>query len=261
MRSTRRDSSVGSASNHDPSTTVTRPAAAPSVLASARRFALATSRASVDASVAQTSTGWPVRGPSTANDKAIAPDPVPRSTQMSGSAASPRSAAIRSSAPSATSTTCSVSGRGMSTRRSTPSSRLRNCQVPRTYCSGSPFARRAARVRASAAAASGSPVCDSACSTIQVASGPLPTTTATSAISPDRPGGFAIAVVRPGPLTTQASAVVQLPVALVGHERLGQFIEVPHQDAIQLVQGELDAVIGDAVLLEVVGADLFGAAP
>ena len=54
------------------------------------------------------------------------PPPVPR-----------RPARCRASR-SATSTTCSVSGRGMSTRGSTSRSRERNGQWPKTYCSGSP---------------------------------------------------------------------------------------------------------------------------
>ena len=53
--------------------------------------------------------------------------------------------AARLDAPSssrATSTTCSVSGRGSRTRRSTRTSRVRNDHVPSTYCSGSPASRR-----------------------------------------------------------------------------------------------------------------------
>ena len=61
----------------------------------------------------------------------MAPEPVPASTMM-GAAAS------RRTSPSATSTTCSVSGRGMSTRPSTRRSSDRKAQWPRTYCKGSP---------------------------------------------------------------------------------------------------------------------------
>ncbi len=152
----------GRASNHEPSASVTRAAAAPSTAASTARFDRATSRASGEASVAQTSrpaspplaprrpgTGrWhpsPSRGPRTPDGL---PSPVPPVD---------RARATRPSSASATSTTCSVSGRGMSTRRSTASSRVRNGQVPSTYWSGSPAARR------SASASAASP----ACSTIQ----------------------------------------------------------------------------------------------
>ena len=58
----------------------------------------------------------------------------------------PRSAiaaASRLISASATSTTCSVSGLGISTRRSTNRSKGRNAQRPSTYCNGSPARRRA----------------------------------------------------------------------------------------------------------------------
>ncbi len=48
-----------------------------------------------------------------------------------------------SSRARATSTTCSVSGRGIRTRRSTRRSSRRKLQCPSTYCSGSPVRRRA----------------------------------------------------------------------------------------------------------------------
>ena len=47
------------------------------------------------------------------------------------------------------STTCSVSGRGISTRRSTSRSRVRKPQRPSTYCSGSPADRRSSMRRRS----------------------------------------------------------------------------------------------------------------
>ena len=61
-------------------------------------------------------------------------------------------------------------------------------------------------------------------------------------------------------LSGHGSTLVQLAVALVGHEGVGQLVEVAHQDAVELVQGELDPVIGDPVLLVVVGPDLLRSA-
>ena len=78
------------------------------------------------------------RGPSSvASDSPIAPLPVPRSAQRDRARQRDEPAAIAASA------TSSVSGRGISTRRSTIRSRWRNDQWPSTYCSGSPRASRA----------------------------------------------------------------------------------------------------------------------
>ena len=80
-----------------------------------------------------------------ASDRAMAPDPVPRSTITSGIRRSGGQARGPTSA-----TSCSVSGRGISTRRSTSRSSRRKAQCPSTYWSGSPRAagppwRRAGR--------------------------------------------------------------------------------------------------------------------
>ena len=70
----------------------------------------------------------------------VAPDPVPRSTAVRGPAPDSRR---RSSSASAAPATVSVSGRGMSTRRSTSRSSERKPHTPSTYCRGSPASRRA----------------------------------------------------------------------------------------------------------------------
>ena len=123
-------SAGGSAANHGPCEVRTRAAARPTPTVLAR----ATASASSLTSVIQTE----VRTRSVANDRPMAPDPQPRSATSVSTSRPPR----RSSSPSATSTTCSVSGRGTSTRRSTIRSRWRNPQRPSTYCSGSPSHRR-----------------------------------------------------------------------------------------------------------------------
>jgi hypothetical protein len=42
----------------------------------------------------------------------------------------------------------------------------------------------------------------------------------------------------------------------VGDERVDDFVERAVHDEVELVDGEADAVVGDAVLLEVVGATI-----
>ena len=97
-------------------------------------FARATSSASLLTSVIHTVV--PTRGSSYASARPIAPDPVPRS-------ATTRVGPTPDAFSSATSATSSVSGRGISTRRSTASVMRRNVHSPSTYCSGSPRRRRA----------------------------------------------------------------------------------------------------------------------
>src|SRR5262249_50677737 len=46
---------------------------------------------------------------------------------------------------------------------------------------------------------------------------------------------------------------------LVGLERGGQLIELAHQDPVEVVDEQVDAVVLDALFLEVVGADLLRA--
>ena len=46
---------------------------------------------------------------------------------------------------------------------------------------------------------------------------------------------------------------------VVGRERLGELVELALEDPVELVHGQLDAVVGDPVLGEVVGADLLRA--
>ena len=105
-------------------------------------------------SVAQTCPTTP--GPSSlASASATAPLPVPASTTVSFPGPSARR---RRASPRATSTTRSVSGRGIRTRESTHRSRPRKGQWPKTYCSGSPAARRDAMARAAAAAPAGTVV-------------------------------------------------------------------------------------------------------
>src|SRR4029077_10623749 len=45
---------------------------------------------------------------------------------------------------------------------------------------------------------------------------------------------------------------------LVRRQRLGELVEVSLQEPVELVDGQLDPVVGEPVLGEVVGADLLG---
>ena len=97
-------------------------------------FARATSRASTDASVSHTCAA---SAPSSnAIDKPITPLPVPRSTIRRASLLLVFRAISR-----ATCTTCSVSGRGISTRSSTITSRCLKAHRFMTYCNGTPLNR------------------------------------------------------------------------------------------------------------------------
>src|SRR5260370_40830095 len=55
--------------------------------------------------------------------------------------------------------------------------------------------------------------------------------------------------------------IVQLALLFCRGERGGDLIEVALNHLVELVQGQVDAVVGDPVLLEVVGADLLGTVP
>ena len=98
-----------------------------------------------------------------------------------------------------------------------------------------------------------------------------PTTSASSATSSPRVGPAArrrraqrqhVATGRARSRASRALRLLprQLARPLVRHERVGQLGEVARQHLVELVEGEVDAVVGDPVLLVVVGADLVGAA-
>src|SRR5947207_528808 len=46
---------------------------------------------------------------------------------------------------------------------------------------------------------------------------------------------------------------------IVGTEGVNEFIELAVEHKIELVYGQADAMIGDAILFEIISADLFGA--
>src|SRR5437773_6766819 len=58
------------------------------------------------------------------------------------------------------------------------------------------------------------------------------------------------------PYTTLFRSGRELQPSLLGGQRVGEGLEIAGQHGVQIVDGEADAVIGDAVLGVVVGADL-----
>src|SRR5581483_11199472 len=142
----------------------------------------------------------------------------------------------------------------MRTRRSTcMSSSIRNAQLPSTYCNGSPSARRstmsAQRRYVSAFDAS------SRWTTSSAPRHPLASSTMRRAADPSsRRPASASSARHVGPSVTR---VAEPPRLLVVHERVGDLVELTGEDPVELVQRQVDAVIGDAVVLVVVRADLF----
>src|SRR6266568_1751200 len=176
------------------------------------------------------------------------PLPVPMSTTIgSGARFSRRNA----------STSPSVSGRGISTAGVTRNVRDQNSWTPVRYCSGSRAARRAtsARKRPAAAATTGvsgrarrrapsmARTWDRRSSASRRAAGPP---------SPPRSG-------RTRRSCSDTHLLLQRLRLEVRGDRLDDRIEIALQDLRQAVDGEVDAVIGETVLREIVGADLFGA--
>ena len=125
----------------------------------------------------------------------------------------------------------------------------RNDHDPSTYCNGSPAARRVTISSKCAAATFGGVASRSppdACSAIHWAS------------RRDSNRGVADTI-RSSHDGCSASGACQLLRALVRHQRVDDLVELTGEHAVELVERQSDAMVGDAVLLEVVGADLLGA--
>ena len=236
------------AANHDPAANRTQAPAIPSPAALAR----ATSSASTEMSVSHTSTE--PRGNSAASDSPITPLPVPRSATGDGPTAGHAESAERAQA-TAISATSSVSGLGISTRRSTSRSSRRKLQCPNTYCSGSPTASRASI--ASRWATPRSPAGNASTSVNSSPNAPLASSHSqracgrpcTAAASSHNSRHDTVPV-------TRSRLARELPRPLLGGERIDRLVEIAGEHVLQAVDREPDAVVGEAVLLEVVGADL-----
>src|SRR3954454_24275663 len=125
-----------------------------------------------------------------------------------------------------------MSGRGISTRRSTASSIHRNPLLPRMYATGSLATRR----ETSAPAAS-----SSSASRRGVSQPASASRRATSLAAGERAG------------------LGELPPLLISLQSGRELVELPGEHRGDVAARELHAVVRDAILREVVGADLLGA--
>src|SRR4051794_2154128 len=194
-------------------------------------FARATSSASAETSTPVTARS----GRSSFSASATAPDPVPTSTTRAPAGSDP-----------AASTRCSVSGGGTSTRASTASSRRRKPLRPMRYAAGSPARRRATSDAKRAASATGRP--GSRCSAAR--STPRTCASSSSASSRSTPSAARRRSDARGGLLGEAAPL------LIVLEGVGERGEVALEHLVEVVRGDLHAVVGDAPLGEVVGADL-----
>src|SRR6266568_3857163 len=204
------------------------------------------------------------KSPSTASERAMQPHPVPMS------ATTPRIPHPASRIPasrSTRSTSPSVSGRGISARGSICRSSVRKPTRPTAYAKGTPLERRSTACQnCSRSAAPGS---RSRCSHTSPGLVPAPATAAHSIVASRRERG------RPDAARRSAASFTAAPIevgcaagsgteALVLTRRpqdVDQVVEVAVHHLLKIVNGVVNAVIGDAILGEVVGADLLGSVP
>src|ERR1700691_1646698 len=191
-------------------------------------------------------------GTSWAMDRAMAPDPVPRSPAPGSATFMARSRSI------AQPVIPSVSGRGTNTPGPTSSSRYRKYAWPVMCCSGSRAARRAISDQNRASKAVSGTVCSSPrrtrCTLAAISSASArgdspPASASRAAASATSSSSRLIIAGDPG---------IQLRGQVRGGQRVDHPVEITVDDPVQVVGPVAHAVIGDAVLREVVGADPFG---
>src|ERR1700694_2436617 len=225
-------------------------------LASSEAFALATSIASREMSVAITRSN----SRSKARDKAIAPDPVPTSAIRR----------VREVHRSSTrSTITSVSTRGISTRSSTVSVRCRNEARPTAYARGAPVARAiAARMTDRATSGDASATEFAAAQNLGTSSTAARMSRASrwDSVTPTD-ASIAVQPASRSPMVPIGNVVgkngalglfTKLLFDIGDLERFDEWLDFAVQHLGQLVQCEIDSVIGDAILRIVVRADLGG---
>ena len=227
------------------------------------RFALATSSASALTSVIHTAV--PFGGSSWASDSPIAPDPVPRS-------ATTRVGPTADAFSIATPATSSVSGRGISTRRSTARVIATETPLPehvlQRLAAAEPGEHRVEvrhhpNRRGFVEPAEELVTVDGAGGHFAQPPRLRPIADGRGRLGPqlapaDRPAGhLAAGRLAAGHLAQSPSARSRRP--LLGGQRVDDHLEVAGEDRRQPVDREADAVIGDTVLLVVVRADLLAA--
>src|SRR5258708_572189 len=201
----------------------------------------------------------PSPGRSVARAMAIAPQPVPSSSTRAGAPEERRS--------SASSTRCSVSGRGINTSAVTRSARPENSRQPVMWETGSPARRRANR--ACAARALDESIPSSAWTMSRTRSQPRMEQSNSSASNRGNPDSRSkppiVAPVStafiPEPASTLIGERSELLCLVLGEQRLRQLGKIAVHDVVDLVEGETDAVVGDPSLRKIIGADALGTVP
>src|SRR5881409_656808 len=204
------------------------------------------------------------KAPSTASDSAMQPHPVPMS------ATTPRLPHLASRIPasrSTRSTSPSVSGRGIRARASSFSSSVRKPVRPTAYANGTPLERcSTACQNCSKSCAPGS---RSRCSHTSPGLVPAPATAAHSIVASRRERGRpdaarrSAASFRAAPIEAGCAAGSGTEPLLLTRDpqRVDHVVEVAVQHLGEVVHGVMNAMIGDAILGEVVGPDLLGSVP
>src|SRR6266702_4628565 len=222
------------------------------------------SRASAAAARERSTASTRSKEPSTPSANAMHPQPVPTSatTPPFPFPVSPFPASRRTR-----STSPSVSGRGIRARASSFSSSVRKPTRPTAYAKGTPLERcSTACQNCSKSLAPGS---RSRCSHTSPGLVPAPATAAHSIVASRRERGRPDAARRSAVSFTAAPIEVGCAAgsgteALVLTRRpqdVDQVVEVAVQHLGEVVHGVMNAMIGDAILGEVVGPDLLGSVP
>src|SRR5262249_17913392 len=161
--------------------------------------------------------------------------------------------------------TTSVSGRGISARRSTFSTSRRKPHSPSTYCSGSRRARRSTNVPSRSSSSAVRRLDPSTRNSDRDSPSTWPTSSPAAAWAVPTPFAASTAVRRrrtgrskSGGAARSDRCCLEGTPSLLGLQRLGVLVEVAREYLLETVGRQLDAVIGEPVLGKVVGADLLG---
>src|SRR6266516_1241925 len=199
------------------------------------------------------------KSPSTASASAMHPHPVPMSATAPH--VSPFPFPVSRMARSTRSTSPSVSGRGISARASSVRSSVRKPVRPTAYAKGTPLARRStARQNRSTSPAAGS---WSRCSPTSPGLVAAPATAAHSMVASRREVGRPEAARRWA--ASSSTSRTEAPCAMRSRtepllltcdpQGVDQIVEVAVQHLREVVNRVMDAVVGHAILGEVVGTD------
>src|SRR5690606_29536876 len=130
---------------------------------------------------------------------------------------------------------------------------------------GSPASLRESAARTNAAASSGTGLCGSSTASVRLV--PVKCSTSSRASSEGSALPSSVSATRtsrsnPPSTCTGWSAIVEIGQQLrlvIGDQGIDDLVEFSHHHAIELVERQVDAVVGNATLWEVVGANTLGA--